>query len=172
MPTAAAAALADEEALGKAARSDLAEAASELSTVRGKPFAQAQLKPLTPEQICFSVLKVTGVYDRYLKAEETELNKKQPAVGPMAFDPTSEITRSIELERSTFEKLKGNVPPFIAIYAAAPGQPQNDFFATADQALFAANGGSINSWIAPAGGNISERMIHENDPKRPPWTST
>ena len=50
------------------------------------------------------------------------------------------------------------------IYAAAPGQPQNDFFATADQALFAANGGSINSWIAPQGGNVSERMIQEKDP--------
>ena len=58
------------------------------------------------------------------------------------------------------------MPPFISIYAAAPGQPQNDFFATADQALFAANGGSINSWIAPAGGNVSERMIQEKDPDK------
>ena len=58
------------------------------------------------------------------------------------------------------------MPPFVAIYAAAPGQPQNDFFATADQALFAANGGSINSWIAPAGGNVSERMVEEKDPSK------
>ena len=58
------------------------------------------------------------------------------------------------------------MPPFISIYAAAPGQPQNDFFATADQALFAANGGSINSWIAPAGGNVSERMVQEKDPNK------
>ena len=69
----------------------------------------------------------------------------------------------IELERRTYEKLKGSVAPFVSIYAAAPGQPQNDFFATADQALFAANGGSINSWIAPVGGNVSERMIQEKD---------
>ena len=56
--------------------------------------------------------------------------------------------------------------PFVAIYAAGPGQPQNDFFATADQALFAANGGSINSWIAPGGGNVSERMVQEKDPRK------
>ncbi len=124
------------------------------------------MKALTPEQICFSILKVTGVYDRYWKTEEAELNKKEPLFGPAAFDPFVRIARVLELERRTYEKLKGTLPPFVSIYAAAPGQPQNDFFATADQALFAANGGSINSWIAPAGGNVSQRMIQENDPRK------
>jgi Protein of unknown function (DUF1549)/Protein of unknown function (DUF1553) len=164
--TAAQAAVAAHEARAKAARSEVAVAASELSTLRGSQFGQAQLKPLTPEQMCFSILKVTGVYDRYLKAEEAELNKKQPLIGPITHDPISMIARSIELERRTYEKLKGNVPPFVRIYAAAPGQPQNDFFATADQALFAANGGSLNSWIAPAGGNVSEHLIQEKEPAK------
>jgi Protein of unknown function (DUF1549)/Protein of unknown function (DUF1553) len=163
---AAISALAAEESRSKAAQSKLDEAADELSILRGNHFAQAQLKPLTPEQLCFSILKVTGVYDRYLKAEEAELEKKKPLIGLLANDPLQKITRAIELERRTYKKLKGNVPPFIAIYAAAPGQPQNDFFATADQALFAANGGSINSWIAPSSGNVSERMVQEKDPKK------
>ena len=51
------------------------------------------------------------------------------------------------------------MPPFHHDLRGRTGQPQNDFFATADQALFAANGGSINSWIAPAGGNVSEQLI-------------
>jgi len=169
---AAGAALADEETRGKTVRSNLAEAANELSTLRGNQFAQAQLKPLTPEQICFSILKVTGVYDRYLKAEAAELDKKKPLIGFLEHDPLQKITRQIELEHRTFEKLKGNVAPFVRMYSAAPGQPQNEFFATADQALFAANGGSINSWIAPSGGNVSERMIQEKDPKTPPLTCT
>ena len=80
--------------------------------------------------------------------------------------PRSRRARAIEIEQRTFDKLKGNLAPFITIYAAAAGQPQNDFFATADQALFAANGGSINSWIAPAGGNISERMVQEKDSRK------
>lgn len=101
-----------------------------------------------------------------MRAEQAELNKKHPLVGPAAYDLLNKLTRSIELEHRTYEKLKGSVPAFIAIYAAAPGQPQNDFFATADQALFAANGGAINSWIAPAGGNVSERMIHEQDSRK------
>ena len=159
-------ALAEEESRSKSAHAKLADAASELSTLRRNHFAQAQLKPLTPEQMCWSILKVTGVYDRYLKAEEAELDKKKPLAGPMAHDPLHRITRALELERRTFDKLKATVPAFIAIYAAAPGQPQNDFFATADQALFTANGGSVNTWIAPSGGNISQRMVDEQDPQK------
>jgi hypothetical protein len=164
--TAAVSALNAEKTRGKTARGDLAEAAGELNTLRVNQFAQAELKPLTPEQMWASILKVTGVYDRYWKAEEAELNKKQPLVGLAAYDPLHKITRPIELERRTHEKLKGTMPPFIAVYSAAPGQPQNDFFATADQALFAANGGSINIWIAPSAGNVSERMIQEKDPRK------
>jgi Protein of unknown function (DUF1549)/Protein of unknown function (DUF1553) len=164
--TVAASAQAAEDARRKNARSELAEAEAEFSTLRASQFAQALLKPLTPEQICFSILKVTGVYDRYQKAEEADLDKKQSLVVPAAFNPLFKISRAIELERRTYEKLKSTVPAFVSIYAAAPGQPQNDFFATADQALFAANGGSINSWIAPAGGNVSDRMIREKDPHK------
>ena len=51
----------------------------------------------------------------------------------------------------------------MAFYAAAAGQPQGDFFSTADQALFAANGGSINSWVAPAGDNVTDRIIKQGD---------
>ena len=164
--SAAAAALADLETRAKAARTELAEAANELSALRGNQFAQAQLKPLTPEQMCWSILKVTGVYDRYRKPRRRSSTRRSRCSAAAANDPLEKLAREIELEQRTFDKFKGNLPPFIAIYAAAPGQPQNDFFATADQALFAANGGSINSWIAPAGGNVSERMVQESDPRK------
>jgi hypothetical protein len=126
----------------------------------------AQLKPLTPEQMCWSILKVTGVYDRYARIEETALAKAKPLAGPAAADPAVLRGRAIEVEQRTFEKLKGNLPAFIRIYGAGAGQPQNDFFATADQALFAANGGSLNGWLVPAGGNVSERMIAEKDARK------
>ena len=69
--------------------------------------------------MCWSILKVTGVYDRYLKAEEAELDKSKPLTGPAANDPAARRARAIEVEQRTFDKLKGNVPAFIAIYAAA-----------------------------------------------------
>ena len=73
------------------------------------------------------------------------------------------VAREIELEQRTFDKLKPNLGTFVAYYGAAAGQPQGDFFATADQALFAANGGAINSWVAPAGGNVTERIAKLED---------
>jgi hypothetical protein len=160
------AALTAEEARGNALRAELADATSDLTERLGNQFALAQLKPLSPEQMCWSILKVTGVYDRYLQAEEAALNKSKPLTGPAASDPAARRARAIDVEQRTFDKLKGNVEPFITIFAAGAGQPQNDFFATAEQALFAANGGSINSWIAPGGGNVSERMVREKEPRK------
>jgi hypothetical protein len=51
----------------------------------------------------------------------------------------------------------------VTFYGAAAGQPQGDFFSTADQALFTSNAGSINSWVAPAGNNVTQRMISQSD---------
>ena len=51
------------------------------------------------------------------------------------------------------------------MYGGAPGQPQTDFYASPDQALFTANGSAINSWVAPAGGNAAERIIKATDPR-------
>ena len=79
-------------------------------------------------------------------------------------DPKQIEARDIELEQRTYDKLKANIATFVAFYGAAAGQPQGDFFATADQALFAANGGSINSWVAPAAGNVTERIAKQQDP--------
>ena len=150
------------DALGK----EMAGAADELASQMGDRFAMAQLKPLTPEQMCWSILKVTGVYDRYARIEEAALAKEKPLTGPDVADPAILRARAIEVERRTFDKLKGNLPAFIRTYGAGAGQPQNDFFATADQALFAANGGSLNGWLSPAGGNVSDRMIVEKDARK------
>ena len=122
-----------------------------------RDFTIASLKPLTPEQLCWTVFRVTGVYDRYWQAEVAELDKTKPLTDEQKQDPAQVAARNIELEQRTYDKLKGNIGTFVAFYAAAAGQPQGDFFSTADQALFAANGGSINSWVAPAGDNVTDR---------------
>ena len=129
-------------------------------------FDMARIKPLTPEQLCWSMLKVTGVYDRTRKTEEAALNKAKPPAASAGQDRVAMRAREVELEQRAFDKLKGNVSAFVHVYAAAAGQPQNDFFATADQALFAANGGLVNGWVAPSGGNVSERLIQEKDPRK------
>ncbi|MCA9050390.1 MAG: DUF1549 domain-containing protein, partial [Planctomycetaceae bacterium] len=126
-------------------------------------FTTAALKPLTPEQLCWSVFQVTGVYGRYWQAEITELDKTSPLTEEQKQDPTALVARNAELEQRVYDKLKGNIGLFVTFYGAAAGQPQGDFFSTADQALFTANGGPINSWVAPAGDNVTDRIIKQPD---------
>ncbi len=147
-----------------AKQSEMTTALAELSDRLTSDFTVASLKPLTPEQLCWSVFRVTGVYDRYWQAEVAELDKAKPLTDEQKQDPAQMAARAIELEQRTFDKLKGNVATYVAFYGAGAGQPQGDFFSTADQALFAANGGSINSWVAPAGDNVTERIIKQADP--------
>jgi hypothetical protein len=128
-------------------------------------FTIASLKPLTPEQLCWTVFRVTGVYDRYWQAEVAELDKTKPLTEEQKKDPAQVSARDVELEQRTYDKLKSHIATFVTFYGAAAGQPQGDFFATADQALFAANGGSINSWVGPGGNNVTERVAMQNDPR-------
>ena len=69
------------------------------------------------------------------------------------------------MEQRTYDKLKGNLGTFIQFYGAGAGQPQADFFATADQALYAANAGSVTSWCAQVGGNVTDRVVTQADAK-------
>ena len=128
-------------------------------------FAVLPLKPLTPEQMCWSIFQVTGVYDRYVVAEIAEMDKTAPLSEEDKKDAAKVAARELELQQRVYDKLKSNVGTFVSMYAPAAGQPQTDFFATANQALFAANGGSITGWAAPSGGNVAERMIQQADPK-------
>jgi hypothetical protein len=156
-------ALAAAQAVVAAKQADLNTAMSELNDRWTRDFTIASLKPLTPEQLCWTVFRVTGVYDRYWQAEVAELDKTKPLTEEQKQDPAQLLARNIELEQRVYDKLKGNIGTFVAFYAAAAGQPQGDFFSTADQALFAANGGSINSWVAPAGDNVTDRIIKQGD---------
>jgi len=127
--------------------------------------ALADLKPLSPEQLCWSIFQCTGVYDRHRQAEQAELDKASPLSPEALQNPAEVAARAAEIEQRTYAKLKGNVAAFVTHYGAGSGQPQTDFFATPDQALFAANGGSIMSWAAPAGGNVAERIVQAPDPQ-------
>jgi Protein of unknown function (DUF1549)/Protein of unknown function (DUF1553) len=146
-------------------QAQLATTTSELNDRWTKDFTVAALKPLTPEQMCWSVFRATGVYDRYWQTEVAELDKAKPLTDEQKKDPKQLEARNIDLEQRTYDKLKANIATFVGFYGAAAGQPQGDFFATADQALFAANAGAINSWVAPSSNNVTERIAKLADPR-------
>ena len=146
-------------------RTQMDESIETLQAEWTKTFAMRPLKPLTPEQLCWSMLHVTGVYDRYVAAEQAELDKTAPLSEEDKQDPAKVAARELELQQRVYDKLKANVGSFVSLYAPAAGQPQSDFFASANQALFAANGGEFNNWVAPAAANVTERIVQQSDPK-------
>jgi len=118
-------------------------------------FATSALKPLTPEQLSWSIMQATGVVVRQSSAAVAKLDKKNPPAPPQ---------RESLLEATVNEKLKGNVSLFVKTFGAGGGQPQDEFFATVDQALFFTNGVKIRNWLNPAGGNLTDRLKKLKDP--------
>lgn len=127
----------------------------------GARCAVAVLKPLTPEQLAWSMMQASGVVDRERAAVEAEWTKNHPTP-----DEAAQAARPREIDRALSEKLNGGVQAFVARFAAAAGQPQQVFAATVDQALFLANGGEVRSWLAPAEGNLTDRVTKLADPQQ------
>jgi hypothetical protein len=144
--------LADELAAGKFdVRAFLREVALSQAYQRGSevptgvkedevaPLAVARLKPLSPEQLAAGLMQATGLTDVERKALGASLN-----------------------EAALHARLAGNVAPIVNAFAGRPGNAEN-FDATADQALFVANGPLVRSWIAPRPGNLADRLNQTAD---------
>lgn len=104
-------------------------------------FAVAPLKPLTAEQFALATLQATGFTDAERLALGAALN-----------------------ETTLYEKLSGNLAPFVAVFAGQAGQPEQDFQATIEQILFVSNGGAVRSSIAPRQGNLADRLSRATEP--------
>jgi len=164
-----------------------AEAAMESLTGRWtQSFALGVFEPLTPEQLCASMMQASGYldsvhaqgnseFDKKLKAQEEALKKKEEESpetakaeagdtvekkeGAEKEEPVlSESDRTSFVEKHVREKTKGAFDQFIKLFGGQPGQPQTDFYATADQALFFANNGLVRGWLRPSGENLTARL--------------
>lgn len=103
-------------------------------------FATAQLKPLTPEQLAYSLMQATGFTD----AERLTLGKK--------------------LDDATLQaRLAGNLAPIRNMFGTRPGEPEDGFAATLDQTLFLKHGGMIRGLIAQRQGNLLDRTLKLSD---------
>jgi hypothetical protein len=128
-------------------------------------FLVAGLKPLTPEQLAASTLSATTYIDIQTKNAIAELDKAAQtaaAANPPMQLPLPLGGRERQIEEHVFEKLlRPNAGSFVALFGGGAGQPQDVFFATADQALFYGNGGTIYSWA----GVLANVLNAQQDPK-------
>lgn len=143
---------------------DQLDAVTALETLLGERFAAKSLVPMSPEQIGWSTLVVTGVMNNYIAKHAAELEKATPATPEQLTDAAWVKARHDEAVRLARTELAGNITIFVNLYGAGPGQPQGDFFATADQALFTSNGGTLFSWSAPSAANVTQQVSAATEP--------
>ena len=129
------------------------EASRQLST--------ASLQALTPEQMCWSTLRATGVLDAYIRNENAELEKTAPLAADA--DAAAKTARHRQAVRGAFDKLRGNADVYVSLYASGPDKTEDDFFASADQALYTANAGSVFAWAGPGNNNVTQLAIAMTD---------
>lgn len=128
-------------------------------------FAVAALKPLSPEQMAWSVMQGLGLVAATRRQVEQQLEGPDPRLRAIfQADPKRRALRASMLEEGVHDRLEGNVAPFVNQFAAAAGQPQDATEPTVHQALFIANGQPIQSWVTPSGENLSARLSALGDP--------
>jgi hypothetical protein len=97
-------------------------------------YGVALLKPLSPEQLAWSLLQATGYTDAERKA-----------LGAAA------------TEAALYARMSGQAAPVMAAFANQPGTPAT-FDARVEQALFLTNGPLLRTWLAPRAGNLTDRL--------------
>lgn len=120
------------------------------------------LKQLSPEQMGWALMQATGIVEAHRPGADAEIEKTVPKAAA-ANDAAQAKARELKVEQQLNEIMRGNIGHFVTLYAASAGQPQDDFFATPDQALFVANGGVVIGWSA--GGLLAQRLTPIMDAK-------
>jgi hypothetical protein len=127
-------------------------------------FFAAPVVPVSPEQMAWSLMQVTGQVQQQRAAAVVEVDKTLPLDPKNPNDPARLNAQAAAIEKAVQAKLNKNVKKFVELFGHAGGQPQTDFFATVDQAMFFANAGTLQSWLNPAAGNLTDRLNKLEDP--------
>ena len=135
----------------------LVDATDKLTAALEKSFAVGAFAALTPEQLAWSMMRAAGVVDAHEVAGGAAFDKQSPPDATQA-DPARQRERARAAEQYAWDKLKSGAAGFAPLFGAGPGEPQDAFFASADQALFLNNGGMMRSWLTPSAENLTARL--------------
>ncbi len=136
----------------------LVEASDKLTAILEKSFAVGAFAALTPEQLAWSMMRAAGVVGAHELVGAAEFDKKSPPTDANKTDPARRADRAKAAEQYTWDKLKAGAAGFAPLFGAGAGEPQDAFFASADQALFLNNGSMVRSWLAPSAENLTARL--------------
>ena len=116
-------------------------------------FSVAALRPLSPEQLGWSVLQVTGRLPSRIErttrklheAAQKESQEKDDADGDTGSDAsepndqTTAVDLSWKVHKEVYADLRRELETLFGVFSGLPGQPDNGFQPSVDQALFLLN---------------------------------
>jgi hypothetical protein len=137
-----------------AIRADAETAWLELTEAWSQQFLSRPVKPLTPEQLAWSTMEACGIVEQYRLSADAEIEKTLPKADAQT-DAAKHAHRQFLVAQKVREMLAGIPATFASFYGNGPGQTQDQFFATADQALFVSNGGTIRGWLPGLGNRLN-----------------
>jgi hypothetical protein len=127
-------------------------------------LAVAPLKPLTPEQLAWTMMQGLGVVASARQQAEQNLDGHDSKLRDIfRADAKRRALRASLIEEAVHDQLEPAVAPFVHQFAAVAGQSQDPTEPSVHQALFLSNGGLIESWLAPTAGNLVGRLAKLGD---------
>jgi hypothetical protein len=130
-------------------------------------FGVAALRPMSPEQMAWSVMQAVGLLEATRAEIEWALDGADPRMKAiLSSDASRRALRAKLVEEKVYARLSPNVGTFVNQFGGVPGQAQENAEATStvDQALFLTNGDPIRSWLSPAPGWLLGRCSALTDP--------
>jgi len=139
-------------------------------TPRPKEFAVAALRPLTPEQLGWSLLQVNGRLTSRIERFERKLDEaagqaeKKKSEKRSQQDETSEAAgagpeeRGWQARKQAYRELATELDGLFSVFSRLPGQPDNGFQPSVDQALFLLNSEQMVKFMKDS--QLLDRLLH------------
>ena len=122
------------------------------------------VKPLTPEQLAWSVMQGLGLVAVAKVQAGERLDGHDPKLRAIfQTDAKRQALRATMIEEAVHDQLQGGVAQFVRQFAATAGQPQDSTEPTVHQALFLSNGSLVQSWLAPSADKLIGRLAAISD---------
>jgi hypothetical protein len=114
-------------------------------------FTVALLRPLSPEQLAWSMMQATGVTAQTLE------DLKAKHIESDAENGSTQVQDPIWQEQMVHDAIKDHIDTFVSLFGGV-GIQISQFDASADQALFLRNGTVLQSWLSPSGRKLTARL--------------
>ena len=106
-------------------------------------------------------MQATGVLEDLRAQTAKEWDDKNKLSDSDKGNPAKQAERAVAVEKALREKIRPHEDQYVRSFGGAAGQPQTDFFATPEQALYFENGGVLRAWAA----SLANRVATIPEPK-------